>query len=134
VLVVLEATDVLFAVDSIPAVLGITRDVFIVYTSNIFAVLGLRALSFVLASLIQKLRYLKVGLALVLGFVGLKMLLPERVHVPEWMSLLIVVALLGGAALASLVIGRGTSSPVPATPAPTSPAPTSPPPPTVAGE
>ena len=74
VLVVIEATDVVFAVDSIPAVFGVTRDVFIVYTSNIFAVLGLRALCFLVASLVRKLRFLKSALALVLAFVGVKML------------------------------------------------------------
>jgi len=103
VLVVVEATDVMFAVDSIPAVFGITQDVFIVYTSNIFAILGLRAMSFLVASVIQKLRYLKAGLALVLAFVGLKMLAGKYVHVPELLSLGVVAILLTGTALASLL-------------------------------
>lgn len=103
VLAVVEATDVVFAVDSIPAVFGITQDVFIVYTSNIFAILGLRAMSFMVASVILKLRYLKAGLSLVLAFVGVKMLIEAYVHVPELLSLGIVVTLLLGSAAASLL-------------------------------
>ena len=103
VLVVVEATDVVFAVDSIPAVFGITQDVFIVYTSNIFAILGLRAMSFLVASVIRKLRYLKVGLSLVLAFVGVKMLIESHVHIPELLSLAVVVSLLLGSALVSLL-------------------------------
>jgi tellurite resistance protein TerC len=103
VLVVVEATDVVFAVDSIPAVFAITRDVFIVYTSNIFAILGLRALSFMVSSVVRKLKYLKTGLSLVLAFVGAKMLIDSRVHIPELLSLAVVVSLLLGSALASLL-------------------------------
>jgi tellurite resistance protein TerC len=104
VLVVIEATDVVFAVDSIPAVFGVTRDVFIVYTSNIFAVLGLRALTFLVARLVQRLRYLKVGLALVLAFVGAKMLIADRFRISDLVSLLVVAGLLAFAALLSLLI------------------------------
>jgi len=103
VLVVIEATDVVFAVDSIPAVFAVTRDVFIVYTSNIFAVFGLRALCFLVASLVQKLHYLKAGLAFVLAFVGVKMLLADRFRIPDWMSLIVVAGLIGGSALASFL-------------------------------
>jgi TerC family integral membrane protein len=103
VLVVVEATDVVFAVDSIPAVFGITQDVFIVYTSNIFAILGLRAMSFMVASVILELRYLKTGLSLVLAFVGVKMLIESYVHVPELLSLAVVVTLLVGASVLSLL-------------------------------
>ncbi|MEP6654675.1 MAG: TerC family protein [Myxococcales bacterium] len=103
VLVVVEATDVVFAVDSIPAVFAITQDVFIVYTSNIFAILGLRALSFLVADLVRKLRYLKVGLSLVLAFIGVKMLAEAHVHIPELLSMAVVVSLLLGSAAASLV-------------------------------
>jgi tellurite resistance protein TerC len=103
VLVVIEATDVVFAVDSIPAVFGVTRDVFIVYTSNIFAILGLRALCFLVASLVRKLRFLKAGLALVLGFVGIKMLIADRFPIPDYVSLLVVAGLILGAALVSLL-------------------------------
>ena len=104
VLVVVEATDVVFAVDSIPAVFGITNDVFIVYTSNIFAVLGLRALSFLVADLVHRLRFLKVGLALVLAFIGVKMLIGSYVHIPDLLSLGVVVSLLVGSALVSLLV------------------------------
>ncbi|MBC8131898.1 MAG: TerC family protein [Deltaproteobacteria bacterium] len=113
VLVVVEATDVVFAVDSIPAVFAITQDVFIVYTSNIFAVLGLRALAFLVADLVRRLRYLKVGLSLVLAFIGAKMILDKHVHISEWLSMGIVVStLLGSAAISLLFVPR------PAAPAP----------------
>ncbi|MBP1646556.1 MAG: TerC family protein, partial [Bacteroidetes bacterium] len=82
VLITVETTDVVFAVDSIPAVFGVTRDPFIVYSSNIFAILGLRALYFLLAGAMQKLEYLSTGLSLVLIFVGLKMLTKDLFHVP----------------------------------------------------
>lgn len=103
VLVVVEATDLMFAVDSIPAIFAVTRDPFIVYTSNIFAILGLRALYFVLAGVMDRFRYLNVGLALVLTFVGTKMLLAEVHAIPIVVSLLVVATLLGGSVLASLV-------------------------------
>ena len=104
VLVVIEATDVVFAVDSIPAVFGITRDVFIVYTSNIFAVLGLRALCFLVASLVRRLRYLKSALALVLAFVGGKMLIADHYRISDAVSLLVVGGLIGSSALLSAII------------------------------
>ncbi|HEY9421181.1 MAG TPA: TerC family protein [Thermoanaerobaculia bacterium] len=103
VLVVIEATDVVFAVDSIPAVFGVTLNPFIVFTSNIFAILGLRALYFLLAGLMHKFRYLGVGLALVLIFIGAKMLLHEWIHVPVQLSLGIVVAILAVAVVVSLI-------------------------------
>lgn len=103
VLLVVEATDVVFAVDSIPAVFAITRDVFIVYTSNIFAILGLRALSFLVADLVRGLRFLKVGLSLVLAFIGAKMLVEAHLHIPEMISLVVVVSLLVGSAVVSLI-------------------------------
>ena len=95
VLVMIEATDIVFALDSIPAVFAITRDPFIVFTSNIFAVLGLRALFFLLAGMLGRFRYLKVGLGLVLAFVGAKMLLADLVRVPIALSLGIIACLLG---------------------------------------
>jgi tellurite resistance protein TerC len=104
VLVVIEATDVVFAVDSIPAVFGVTRDVFIVYTSNIFAVFGLRALCFLVASLVQRLRFLRPALAFVLAFVGAKMLLADHVKIPDMVSLIVIGGLIGLAALLSLII------------------------------
>jgi tellurite resistance protein TerC len=103
VLVVVEATDVVFAVDSIPAVFGVTRDPFIVFTSNIFAILGLRALYFLLAGLMHKFRYLGFGLGLVLVFVGAKMVLHEWVHVPIELSLGIVMLILTAAVVLSLL-------------------------------
>jgi tellurite resistance protein TerC len=106
VLIVIESADVVFAVDSIPAVFGVTRDVFIVYTSNIFAVLGLRALCFVVADLVRRLRYLNPALALVLSFVGVKMLIQERVQIPNWLSLTVVGGLIVGASVLSLLVSR----------------------------
>jgi len=94
---------VVFAVDSIPAVFGVTRDPFIVFTSNIFAILGLRALYFVLKTMMDSFRFLKVGLGLVLVFVGGKMCLEKWFEVPAEWSLLVVVSLLGASVTASLV-------------------------------
>ncbi len=83
VLLVVETTDILFATDSIPAILAITRDPFIVYTSNVFAILGLRSMYFALAGMMKLFHYLNYGLSVVLMFIGAKMLLPERYHVPH---------------------------------------------------
>jgi len=103
VLVVVEATDVVFAVDSIPAIFAVTKDPFIVYTSNIFAILGLRSLYFLLATAMGKFRYLKVGLGVVLLLIGVKMVISEWVPIPiEW-SLLVVAAVLGSSVLASVL-------------------------------
>jgi tellurite resistance protein TerC len=101
VLATVEATDLVFALDSIPAIFAITTDPFIVFTSNIFAVLGLRALFFLLATVIGKFRFLKYGLALVLAFVGLKMLLSKWIHVPVELSLLLVTLFIGGSVVVS---------------------------------
>jgi len=110
VLLVVESTDLLFAVDSVPAIFGITRDPFIVFTSNIFAILGLRALYFVLAGVMDKFRYLHYGLAAVLTFVGLKMIAenwptrePGSELMPAWASLTVIVVLLGVAIAASIL-------------------------------
>jgi tellurite resistance protein TerC len=103
VLLVVEATDVVFAVDSIPAVFAVTRDPFIVFSSNVFAILGLRALYFVLKTFMDAFRFLKVGLGLVLVFVGAKMCVEAWVHVPAEISLLVVVGLLGASVAASLL-------------------------------
>ncbi len=104
VLVTVEATDVIFAVDSIPAIFAVTRDPFIVYTSNIFAILGLRAMYFLLAGIMDRFRYLKPGLALVLVFVGVKMLVSEVYKIPIGVSLGVVVGILAAAIGASLVV------------------------------
>ena len=106
VLVLIEVTDLVFAVDSIPAIFAVTRDPFIVFTSNIFAILGLRALYFCISGFVARLRYLKIGLALVLIFVALKMLISDFYKVPIHISLAVVVALLGGATLLSLFAPR----------------------------
>jgi tellurite resistance protein TerC len=101
VLLAVEVSDILFAVDSVPAIFGVTEDPFIVYTSNIFAILGLRALYFVLAGAMGKFRHLKTGLALVLVFIGTKMLLSGVVHVPIGISLGVVATLIAGSVILS---------------------------------
>jgi len=103
VLLVIEGTDVVFAVDSIPAIFGVTRDPFIVLTSNIFAILGLRSLYFVLADFMDRFRYLSVGLGFVLAFIGLKMVGSAWIHVPVGVSLGVIAVLLAGAVAASLL-------------------------------
>ncbi|MBI3194750.1 MAG: TerC family protein [Ignavibacteriae bacterium] len=105
VLVVVESTDVAFATDSIPAIFAITRDPFIVFTSNIFAILGLRSLYFVLANFMKKFRFLKIGLSVVLGFIGLKMLVEFfDVHIPIVASLLTICFVLLTSVLTSILI------------------------------
>lgn len=94
VLAIVESTDLMFAVDSVPAIFAVTDDPFIVYTSNVFAILGLRSLYFLLAHVMGKLRFLKIGLSLILTFVGCKMLLTAFVHVPPLVSLSVIVAIL----------------------------------------
>jgi tellurite resistance protein TerC len=102
VLVLVEATDLIFAIDSIPAIFGITRDPFLVFTSNIFAVMGLRSLFFLLAHVVQKFHLLKYGLALILTFVGTKMLIEPWVHIPILLSLGVVLGVLAASIVASL--------------------------------
>src|SRR3954469_20353249 len=106
VLLVIESTDVLFAVDSVPAIFGITDDPFIVFTSNIFAVMGLRALYFLLAGVMTLFRYLNYGLAAVLGFIGIKMLVHRWFEMEHWQSLLVIVGLLGASIVASLIAAK----------------------------
>lgn len=105
-LIVIEVTDLVFAVDSIPAVFAITQDAFVAFASNILAVLGLRALYFVLADWVAKLRYLKPGLAAILGFIGTKMLLLDVFKIPSWVSLLVIFSILVTAALSSWYVAR----------------------------
>jgi tellurite resistance protein TerC len=105
-LVVIEASDLVFAVDSIPAVFAVTEDPFIVYTSNVFALLGLRSLYFALASTIDRLHLFKYGLAAVLAFVGLKMVLADVYKLPTWAALGVIVLILGVAAIASLLVPK----------------------------
>ena len=115
-LVALEVTDLIFAVDSIPAIFAITTDPFIVFTSNIFAILGLRSMYFLLAGVITKFVYLKVGLSLVLIFVGAKMLLMDVYKVPIAASLGIIAAILGASIAVSLVWPPGNATKAPEAP------------------
>ena len=103
VLLLVETTDVVFAVDSIPAIFGVTRDPFLVYTSNVFAILGLRSLFFLLAGIITKFHYLRFGLSAVLAFVGVKMLVSGVLHVPVGVSLGVIAGLLGISIVASIL-------------------------------
>ncbi len=105
-LVMVELTDVVFAVDSIPAILAVTRDPFLVFTSNAFAILGLRSLYFAVAGLMAMFRYLRYSLVLVLAFVGVKMLLVSQYHVPNVVSLGIILGTLGVGILASVWAAR----------------------------
>jgi tellurite resistance protein TerC len=105
-LVLIELTDLVFAVDSIPAVFAVTSDPFIVFTSNIFAVLGMRSLFFVLGNLMERFRYLKIGLSVVLVFVGLKMSVVDLYKIPPLVSLLVVLLVLGVAMATSLGADR----------------------------
>lgn len=114
VLIMIETTDVIFAVDSIPAIFAVTRNPFLIYTSNVFAILGLRSLYFVLAGVVHKFHYLKLGLSVVLAFVGVKMLLPDLSEwllgvsytIPTALSLGVVAAVIGVAVAASLIRDR----------------------------
>ncbi len=106
VLVLVETTDLVFAVDSIPAVFAVTRDPFVVYTSNVFAILGLRSLYFLLADVIDRFHFLKVGLAVVLGFVGTKMLIVELYRIPIGASLGVIAGVLAISIAASLMFPK----------------------------
>lgn len=105
-LVVIEITDLIFAVDSIPAVFAITQDAFVAFASNILAILGLRALFFVLADWVAKLRYLKPGLAAILGFIGVKMLIVDLYKIPSSVSLIVIIMILVTAGLSSWYVAR----------------------------
>jgi tellurite resistance protein TerC len=105
-LVLIEISDIIFAVDSIPAIFAVTTDPFIVFTSNIFAILGLRSLFFILAGLVQRFRYLKVGLAVVLVFVGMKMTIMDIYKVPALGSLAVILSTLGISIFASFWVSR----------------------------
>ncbi len=110
-LVVIETSDIMFAIDSVPAILAITTDTFIVFTSNAFAIMGLRSLYFLLAGLIDRFEYLKYGLAALLSFAGVKMLISDVVHLDVWVSLGIIVAILGASVIFSLVATRNHEVP-----------------------
>ena len=111
VLIVVEVTDLVFAVDSIPAIFAITTDTFIVYTSNVFAILGLRSMYFLLAGVVEKFQYLRTGLAIVLTFIGMKMLVVAAGFViPIWFSLIFVAVVLTGSVAASLLFPKETEN------------------------
>lgn len=110
-LAVVETSDVIFAVDSIPAIFGITTDPFVVFTSNVFAILGLRSLFFALTWMLGRFRHLKPAVVAVLGFVGVKMLLAGVLHVSTEVSLGVIVGLLGIGVAASLALTRGEEGP-----------------------
>lgn len=110
VLVLVETTDLIFAVDSIPAIFAVTRDPFLVYTSNVFAILGLRALYFLLAGVINKFHYLKLGLSVVLVFVGIKMLLTDIYKIPIALSLGVIAAVLAVSIIGSLLFPKSAEA------------------------
>jgi tellurite resistance protein TerC len=112
VLVLVETTDVVFAVDSVPAILAVSREPFIVFASNAFAIMGLRALYFLLAGMAGRFRYLNIGLGFILAFVGLKMLAVEWYHPPQWLSLGVIAVALTVAIMASLRAERRESESV----------------------
>ncbi len=106
VLIVIETSDVVFAVDSIPAILAVSRETFIVFSSNAFAIMGLRAMYFLLADLRDKFDYLQTGLAVILAFVGVKMIISEWYHIPTFVSLAVIALVLAVAIIASIKLDR----------------------------
>ncbi len=108
-LIVIELTDILFALDSIPAILAITADPFIVFSSNIMAILGLRSMYFLVSRMLSKFRFINYSLVVILGFVGLKMLAAEVLHVPSWISLSLIVVALASGIISSLLIPEKTA-------------------------
>jgi len=102
-LLVVEVTDIMFAFDSIPAIFAITQDPFLIFTSNIFAILGLRSMYFLLAAVLDRFRFLKASLVIILFYVAAKMLLHEIFHPPSWVSLLVIASILGGGVVFSLL-------------------------------
>ncbi|WP_405327398.1 TerC family protein [Leeuwenhoekiella sp. LLG6367-2.1] len=109
-LIVIELTDILFALDSIPAILAITADPFIVFSSNILAILGLRSMYFLISRMLQKFRYINYSLVVILAFVGLKMIFSHMIEVPEWLSLAVIILALAGGIIASVYIKDSSTS------------------------
>jgi tellurite resistance protein TerC len=109
---VVESSDVVFAVDSIPAVFAITKDAFIVFTSNVFAILGLRSLYFAVAGLIAQFRYLKMSLVFLLAFIGVKMILAHHHPIPTVVSLAVILGILGVGILASVFASHRDTAPL----------------------
>ncbi len=110
-LIVIELTDILFALDSIPAILAITADPFLVFSSNILAIMGLRSMYFLISRMLEKFRFINYSLVVILAFVGLKMLFSHQIHLPEWVSLAVISAALIGGVIASLAIPEKMKSP-----------------------
>jgi tellurite resistance protein TerC len=105
-LIVIELTDILFALDSIPAILAITTDPFIVFTSNILAILGLRSMYFLISRMLEKFRYINYSLVVILAFVGLKMLFSHYLELPEWVSIVVISVALASGVLSSMFIKK----------------------------
>lgn len=105
-LIIIELTDIFFAIDSIPAILAITADPFIVFSSNILAVMGLRSLFFLIVGMLDKFKYINYSLVIILAFVGVKMLISHQVDIPEWLSLGVIILSLAGGMIASKVINK----------------------------
>lgn len=105
-LLMIELTDILFALDSIPAILAITSDPFIVFSSNILAILGLRSMYFLISQMLDKFRFINYSLVVILAFVGVKMILSHHVEIPEWLSLSVIALSLAGGIIASLIIPK----------------------------
>lgn len=110
-LIIIELTDILFALDSIPAILAITADPFIVFSSNILAILGLRSMYFLISRMLAKFRFINYSLVIILAFVGLKMILSHNVEIPEWLSLTVIGVSLAGGIIASLLIPDSNPQP-----------------------
>lgn len=105
-LIIIELTDILFALDSIPAILAITADPFIVFSSNILAILGLRSMYFLISNMLTKFRYINYSLVVILAFVGVKMIISHKVEIPEWLSLSVIGFSLAAGIVASLLISN----------------------------
>ncbi|SFB50130.1 TerC family protein [Algoriphagus aquimarinus] len=105
-LIIIELTDVFFAIDSIPAILAITADPFIVFSSNILAIMGLRSMFFLVVGMLDKFKYINYSLVVILAFVGIKMIISHQVEIPEWLSLGVIVISLAGGMIASKLVGK----------------------------
>lgn len=105
-LIIIEFTDIFFALDSIPAILAITADPFIVFSSNILAIMGLRSMFFLLSDMLDKFQYINYSLVVILAYVGVKMIISHHVEIPEWLSLAVIAASLGGGIIASIIKNR----------------------------
>ncbi len=105
-LVIIELTDIFFAIDSIPAILAITADPFIVFSSNILAVMGLRSMFFLIVGMLDKFKYINYSLVIILAFVGVKMLISHQIDIPEWLSLAVIILSLAGGMIASKIFNK----------------------------